>query len=177
MRLSALRGDRPAPAADPVLTCLAIDHRKVAPGTVFGAFVGERFNGEDFIAAAIEAGAIAVVARPEAKVEGAVHVADTNPRRAFARIAARFFHRFPATCVAVTGTNGKTSTVEMTRQLWRMAGFHAASLGTLGITTSNDSARSEEHTSELQSLMRISYAVFCLKKKKNNIQINTLISN
>src|SRR3546814_4408476 len=32
--------------------------------------------------------------------------------------------------------------------------------------------RSEEHTSELQSLMRISYAVFCLKKKKNNKQIN-----
>src|SRR3546814_5698076 len=31
-------------------------------------------------------------------------------------------------------------------------------------------ARSEEHTSELQSLMRISYAVFCLKKKKNNQQ-------
>src|SRR3546814_2054391 len=33
--------------------------------------------------------------------------------------------------------------------------------------------RSEEHTSELQSLMRISYAVFCLKKKKNKKQINT----
>src|SRR3546814_1274524 len=33
-------------------------------------------------------------------------------------------------------------------------------------------ARSEEHTSELQSLMRISYAVFCLKKKKNNHQDN-----
>src|SRR3546814_3305751 len=32
-------------------------------------------------------------------------------------------------------------------------------------------ARSEEHTSELQSLMRISYAVFCLKKKKNKIKI------
>src|SRR3546814_1670916 len=31
--------------------------------------------------------------------------------------------------------------------------------------------RSEEHTSELQSLMRISYAVFCLKKKKTNIHI------
>src|SRR3546814_2604537 len=37
-----------------------------------------------------------------------------------------------------------------------------------------DHARSEEHTSELQSLMRISYAVFCLKKKKtNNITTNT----
>src|SRR3546814_11003834 len=34
--------------------------------------------------------------------------------------------------------------------------------------------RSEEHTSELQSLMRISYAVFCLKKKKNNKHQNTL---
>src|SRR3546814_3594500 len=33
--------------------------------------------------------------------------------------------------------------------------------------------RSEEHTSELQSLMRISYAVFCLKKKKNHKTINT----
>src|SRR3546814_10977712 len=32
--------------------------------------------------------------------------------------------------------------------------------------------RSEEHTSELQSLMRISYAVFCLKKKKKNTRIN-----
>src|SRR3546814_8329301 len=35
-----------------------------------------------------------------------------------------------------------------------------------------DTARSEEHTSELQSLMRISYAVFCLKKKKQTITIN-----
>lgn len=140
MRLSALL-DPPGPSgADPVVTGLAIDHRKVAPGTIFGAFAGERFNGEDFIPAAIAAGAIAVVARPGATVAGAVHIADPNPRRAFAHIAARFFHRFPATCVAVTGTNGKTSTVEMTRQLWRMAGFHAASIGTLGITTSNDSA-------------------------------------
>src|SRR3546814_1541958 len=34
--------------------------------------------------------------------------------------------------------------------------------------------RSEEHTSELQSLMRISYAVFCLKKKKSNIRNKTI---
>ena len=140
MRLAALLDDQGLEGSDPVVTGLAIDHRKVAPGTIFGAFVGEKFNGEDFIAAAIEAGAVAIVARPEAKVEGAVHVADANPRRAFAHIAARFFHRFPATCVAVTGTNGKTSTVEMTRQLWRMAGFNAASIGTLGITTSLESA-------------------------------------
>lgn len=117
---------------------LAIDHRKVMPGTVFGAFVGARFNGEDFIADAIKAGAIAVVARPQARVEGAVHIPSDEPRRAFALLAAQFYAPYPETVVAVTGTNGKTSTVELTRQLWRMAGYHAASIGTLGVTTADE---------------------------------------
>jgi len=126
-------------AGDALVTGFAIDHRKVAPGTVFGAFRGAKFNGEDFIAAAIAAGAVAIVARPEAKVEGAVHFADDEPRRAFARLAARFFTPVPETVIAVTGTNGKTSTVELTRQLWRMAGHRAASIGTLGVTTQDES--------------------------------------
>lgn len=134
MRLGALTGGDEAAA----ITGFAIDHRKVAPGTVFGAFEGARVNGEDFIPAAVKAGAVAIVARPEAVVEGAVHIADINPRERFARLAAKFFAPFPETAIAVTGTNGKTSTVEMTRQLWRMAGHHAASIGTLGVTTSDD---------------------------------------
>ena len=121
------------------VTGFAIDHRKVAPGTVFGAFQGSAVNGEDFIPAAVAAGAIAVVARPEAQVLGAEHIAEVNPRRAFAHLAAQFFTPVPATIVAVTGTNGKTSTVEMTRQLWRMAGHRAASIGTLGVTTPDES--------------------------------------
>ena len=121
------------------VTGFAIDHRKVAPGTVFGAFRGSRVNGEDYIPAATEAGAVAIVALPEAAVEGAAHVADEEPRRAFARLAAQFFVPVPETLVAVTGTNGKTSTVELTRQLWRMAGLRAASIGTLGVTTSDES--------------------------------------
>ncbi len=124
---------------DASVTGFAIDHRKVAPGTIFGAFEGAKVNGEDFIPAAVAAGAVAVVARPDATVEGALHIADDNPRQRFAHLAAAYFAPFPETCVAVTGTNGKTSTVEMTRQLWRMAGFHAASIGTLGVTTSDDS--------------------------------------
>ncbi len=121
------------------VTGFAIDHRKVAPGTVFGAFRGAAVNGEDFIPAAIAAGALAVVARSEATVEGAVHIASDEPRRTFAKLAARFFAPVPETVVAVTGTNGKTSTVEMTRQLWRMAGERAASIGTLGVTTPDES--------------------------------------
>jgi len=130
------------PAGTPTginVTGFAIDNRKVAPGTVFGAFQGATVNGEDFISAAIQAGAVAIVARPEATVSGAVHIADANPRRLFARLAAPFFAPVPETVVAVTGTNGKTSCVELTRQLWRMAGFSAASIGTLGVTTPDGS--------------------------------------
>ncbi|WP_419815447.1 UDP-N-acetylmuramoyl-L-alanyl-D-glutamate--2,6-diaminopimelate ligase [Glacieibacterium sp.] len=125
-------------APDVTVTGFALDHRKVAPGTVFGAFEGARFNGEDFIPQAIANGAVAVAARPEAVVDGAYHIADAEPRRPFAQAAARFFAPFPETVVAVTGTNGKTSTAELTRQLWRLAGHPAASIGTLGVTTATD---------------------------------------
>lgn len=138
MRLSFLAPAAVRGGADPLVSGFAIDHRKIAPGTVFGAFQGLRVNGEDFIPAAIAAGAVAVVARPEARVEGAVHIASKEPRRAFAELAARYFAPFPETVVAVTGTNGKTSTVELTRQIWRMMGEKSASIGTLGVTTSVD---------------------------------------
>ena len=142
MKLAALAKAAGIPLAAPgeaTVTGFAIDNRKVAPGTVFGAFEGAKFNGEDFIPAAVAAGAIAVVARPEAKVAGALHIADAQPRRAFARLAAGFFAPMPETVVAVTGTNGKTSIAEMTRQIWRMGGQRAASIGTLGVTTADES--------------------------------------
>jgi UDP-N-acetylmuramoyl-L-alanyl-D-glutamate--2,6-diaminopimelate ligase len=134
MRLGALTGS----GDDSQVTGFAIDHRKVAPGTIFGAFRGTRFDGEDFVADAVRAGALAVVARPDARVEGAVHIRAEEPRLEFARLAAAFFAPFPRTTVAVTGTNGKTSTVELTRQLWRMAGHPSASIGTLGVTTADE---------------------------------------
>ena len=107
MRLRELAGVD----SDSVVTGFAIDHRKVAVGSIFGAFQGGRFNGEDFVDEAVARGAVAVVARAEARVEGAVHLADAEPRKRFAGLAARFFAPLPSTAVAVTGTNGKTSTV------------------------------------------------------------------
>ncbi len=142
MKLGALAdriGISLATGADARVTGFAIDHRKVAPGTVFGAFRGAKFNAEDFIPAAIEAGAVAIVARPDATVEGALHIASAEPRQTFAQLAAGFFTPVPETIVAVTGTNGKTSCAEMTRQIWRMCGERAASIGTLGVTTPDGS--------------------------------------
>jgi UDP-N-acetylmuramoyl-L-alanyl-D-glutamate--2,6-diaminopimelate ligase len=145
MKLGALIGEAAGEAADATVTGCAIDHRKVAPGTIFGAFKGLARNGEDFIAGAAAAGAIAIVARPEANVPaGVVHLTDAEPRRAFARIAAKFYAPFPDTVVAVTGTNGKTSTVEMIRQLWHMRGLRAASIGTLGVTTTDGEGRAQQ---------------------------------
>ena len=113
MKLGQLVDGLDDDAAEKTVTGFAIDHRKIAPGTIFGAFQGAAFNGEDFIEEAIAAGAIAIVARPEAGVSGAVHIADDVPRRAFANLAAKFFRPFPQHIAAVTGTNGKTSTAEL----------------------------------------------------------------
>ena len=156
MKLAALleaAGMAATDGAEATVTGFAIDSRKVAPGTVFGAFQGTEANGEDFIPAAIAAGAIAIIARPEAKVEGALHIADEIPRQAFARLAAQFFTPVPAHIVAVTGTNGKTSTAEMTRQIWRMAGERAASIGTLGVTTPDESVSTGLTTPDIATFL------------------------
>ena len=139
--------------SDSEVTGFAIDHRKVARGSVFGAFKGSVFNGEDFIAAAIDRGAVAVVARPGAPVERVPHLADPEPRRLFAELAGRYFAPYPDTIVAVTGTNGKTSTVEMTRQIWRMLGHRSASIGTLGVTTSDDQVKTGLTTPDIVTFL------------------------
>jgi UDP-N-acetylmuramoyl-L-alanyl-D-glutamate--2,6-diaminopimelate ligase len=137
MRLDALVDTCSPEAASVEIAGVAIDHRRVVPGTLFGAFRGARFDAETVIPDAVASGAVAVVARPQALVDGAVHIAADEPRRAFALAAARFFPRCPEKLAAVTGTNGKTSTVELTRQIWHIFGHRSASIGTLGVTTSD----------------------------------------
>jgi UDP-N-acetylmuramoyl-L-alanyl-D-glutamate--2,6-diaminopimelate ligase len=139
--------------SDSTVTGFAIDHRKVAPGSVFGAFTGALFNGEDFIGQAVERGAVAVVARPQAPVERVPHLADPEPRRLFAELAAKFYAPYPETVVAVTGTNGKTSTVEMARQIWRMLGHRSASIGTLGVTTSDEQVKTGLTTPDIVTFL------------------------
>ena len=139
--------------SDSEVTGFAIDHRKVARGSVFGAFKGAVFNGEDFIGAAVDRGAVAVVARPEAQPNRVPLLADPQPRRLFAELAAKFYAPYPHTVVAVTGTNGKTSTVEMTRQILRMSGHRSASIGTLGVTTSDEQVKTGLTTPDIVTFL------------------------
>ncbi len=125
----------PALTEDPEIGGLTADSRQVKPGDLFAALPGNRVDGRDFIADALKRGASAVLAPMGTGLGDATVtlITDTNPRRRFAQAAARFYARQPETVVAVTGTNGKTSVANFTRQIWTALGLPAASLGTLGL--------------------------------------------
>ena len=116
---------------------ITADSREVRPGYLFAALPGARLDGRRFIADAVERGAAAILA-PEGTAWPAGTPPrplweDPEPRRRLAEIAAMLAGTQPALSVAVTGTNGKTSTVEFLRQIWAQSGRAAASLGTLGL--------------------------------------------
>jgi UDP-N-acetylmuramoyl-L-alanyl-D-glutamate--2,6-diaminopimelate ligase len=121
----------------PRIAGLTADSRAVAPGYLFAALPGARADGRAFIAEAVRRGAAAVLAPggtawPD-QIPPRPLLTSADPRRALALLAAAYHGAQPATLVAVTGTNGKTSTVDFLRQLWTLDGARAASLGTLGL--------------------------------------------
>jgi len=136
VRLSSLveTGTARAAGADPDIVGITADSRRVQPGWLFAALPGTAADGGSFVADAVGRGAAAVLGRPGLAVPNGVPlVPSANPRRDFALMAARFHAGQPRTIAAVTGTNGKTSVVTFTRQMWTKLGFKAASLGTLGL--------------------------------------------
>jgi UDP-N-acetylmuramoyl-L-alanyl-D-glutamate--2,6-diaminopimelate ligase len=128
----SVRGGR-----DPVIAGLTLDSRKVKPGYLFAALAGSHQDGAAFVADAVDRGAVAILTSPGATlpplVPGIVVLRDENPRRRIALMAAKFSDLQPATIAAVTGTNGKSSTVHFLRHIWADLGLRAASVGTLGI--------------------------------------------
>ncbi|QDH13005.1 UDP-N-acetylmuramoyl-L-alanyl-D-glutamate--2,6-diaminopimelate ligase [Formicincola oecophyllae] len=127
------------------LPAVTADSRTVTPGGVFVALPGAHHNGSAFIPQALAAGARLVVADP-ASVEAfkATHPdaplhSCPDPARWLALMAEELARRHqgpaPDCVVAVTGTNGKTSTADFLRQLWKREGLTAASIGTLGLVS------------------------------------------
>lgn len=126
-------------ASDPVITGITSDSRRVSDGTLFAALPGATSDGRAFIPQALSQGAAAILA-PNDTPEGAAPliVRSGDVRRAYALAARAFYGAQPKTCVAVTGTNGKTSVATFCRQIWTRLGHHAASMGTLGVVAGND---------------------------------------
>lgn len=117
---------------------LTADSRKVKPSYLFAALPGSQTDGRDYINAALENGAAAILAPVGTKLpatSNALLIEEENPRQVFARLAATFYEAQPETIAAVTGTNGKSSVVFFTQQLWQALGKSAAFIGTLGTGT------------------------------------------
>ena len=128
--------------ADIEIAGLSADSRTVQAGFLFAALPGTKQDGRCFAADAVARGAVAILTddpaaltlSPEARGSVAL-VTDHNPQRRLALMAARFQGGQPRNIAAVTGTNGKTSVVHFTREIWMALGHPAASLGTLGLVT------------------------------------------
>ena len=127
-----------ASEASRAVSGIAFDSRKVVPGAVFVALAGAKADGARFIADAVAKGAVAVVSgqpRPT-ELDGSVAFAQVDdPRLALSLAAAVVHPRQPETIVAVTGTSGKSSVADFTRQIYQALGHQAASVGTIGVVT------------------------------------------
>lgn len=127
--------------ANPRLSGLTVDSRAVRPGMLFAALPGVRVHGAAFAETALAQGAAAILTDPAGAALAAGALAGSavalvvveEPREALAHSAALWFGAQPATMVAVTGTNGKTSVATFTRQIWMALGHAAINIGTTGI--------------------------------------------
>jgi UDP-N-acetylmuramoyl-L-alanyl-D-glutamate--2,6-diaminopimelate ligase len=153
LEVVAVTGDRQR-----AVSGLAYDSRRVRTGDAFFALAGLRADGARFVNDAVRAGAAAVVSAPGVPVEGAAHVEVREPRLALAQ-AAGTFYRHPSrdlAVVAVTGTNGKTTTTWMLESIFRAAGWSAGVIGTTGARFAGQSREisfTTPEAPELQSLL------------------------
>ncbi len=124
---------RPSGAPSPEWSAVTTDSRRVTPGTLFCAYAGSVADGHGFVAAAAAAGATAaLVERPVP--DAPIPLIQVSNGKVAAALAAALFYGDPAAALdllAVTGTNGKTTTVHLLRHLFGDRG-PAGSIGTLG---------------------------------------------
>ena len=130
IRLSAVYGN-----TDTVIASMHIDSRNIVPGSCFIAVKGSASDGHSFIDAAIEKGAVAVIAEqlPENKNENVTYIQTENSAAA-AGIAAHNFYGTPSASLnltGVTGTNGKTTVATLLYKLFAALGYTCGLISTV----------------------------------------------
>jgi UDP-N-acetylmuramoyl-L-alanyl-D-glutamate--2,6-diaminopimelate ligase len=137
MLLSELLPDVPGVPAELAITGLVQDSRAIRPGDAFVAIAGFGAHGLNFVDVAREAGVAAILFEPPAPADipaPADAIAVPGLRARLGELGDHF-HGRPSqamTVVGVTGTNGKTSTVQLLTQAWALRGVRNGSIGTLG---------------------------------------------
>lgn len=147
---------------DVALTDATDDSRKVKPGSLFCAIKGERFDGHDFIQQAVERGAAAVLAAkpPAANTKKLPAIIVSNDYRA-AAIAAELAAGKPAQhfkTFAITGTNGKTTSAYLLRNILNTAGFNTAMFGTVEYDLGNGTVCSADRTTPTPFSLQILFS-------------------
>ena len=135
-QLPALLGCDPLSAPEADVTAVTEDSRRVQPGTLFVAAPGVRTDGHQYAAQAAAAGAVAVMGdrRGLREIAGVPYLFVAHPRVALGVLAHELAGN-PSramTVIGITGTNGKSSSVVLTQQVLKTAGYCAAAFGTLG---------------------------------------------
>lgn len=136
VKLTVVIDDVPPTHAGRVIKGLSSDSRTVEKDFVFFALAGSKADGTSYINKAVERGATVIIselARPQDLPSAIAHITVADARLCLARAASRYYARQPGTIVAVTGTAGKSSVADFTRQIFSYAKHRAASLGTIGI--------------------------------------------
>lgn len=120
-------------ALDRSVTSVTDDSRAVASGSLFVAVKGERVDGHRFVAQAIQAGAVAIVAQESVEVVSLPLVKVADSRKALGLIGSRFYGDPSArlSMIGVTGTNGKTTTTYLCKALLEGIGRHVGLIGTV----------------------------------------------
>ena len=144
---------------DVLITGVKLNAQSVKRGDLFIALPGNKNHGLDFANQAIENGAAAILSdRAQQEVDVKVpHFVTPNPRSLVGEISAWFYGSPFQSLVAVgiTGTNGKTTTSNLVKQLWQLAGISSGVIGTLGIEVGSvkyESSRTTPEASDLQSI-------------------------
>lgn len=127
--------------SDPPIGGICVDSRMCKQGDLFAAMPGATVHGGEFIQYAVRMGAAAIltdmdgfqIASKDVGEFKVPVVVSSDPRRDLALASARCYSGQPAHMVAVTGTNGKTSVANFTRQIWELLGFAAVNFGTTGV--------------------------------------------
>jgi len=122
------------------ITGISVDSRLTKPGHLFAAMPGSNVHGAEFIKYAVRMGAGAVLTDQAgydlAVAEGGYDVGfliSEDPRADLSKAAAAWFGSQPEVMIAVTGTNGKTSVANFTRQIWEALDLAAVNFGTVGV--------------------------------------------
>jgi UDP-N-acetylmuramoyl-L-alanyl-D-glutamate--2,6-diaminopimelate ligase len=144
-------GDGSVEIADP-----AYDSRRVGPGALFFCVPGEKVDGHEFAAAAVESGAAALVVERELPGFGVPQVVVGDARAAMAPMAARFFGdpTGELRVAGITGTNGKTTTAFLLREILEAAGLRCGLLGTVKQVVGGVEEEVERTTPEAIDLQR-----------------------